>query len=198
MNEFTDQPDEQLFGLLKEDSEQAFTVLYNRYWEKLLEVAFYKLQSQEDAEEAVQQVFTQIWAHRHQTSLKYTFRTYISAALKYTIYAKFAQRRKLNILSTEGLTTDHFIDDSTQQWLIFEEIRGKIESIVAQLPDKCRIVYRMSREEGLSLKEISEKLNINQKTVEGHLTKALKIIRGRLHEGLPGILIPLAEIFTRL
>ncbi|WP_421940484.1 RNA polymerase sigma factor [Pedobacter sp.] len=176
----SEESDEVLFDLLKEDSERAFSVLYNRYWEKLLEIAYIKLQSQEDAEEAVQQVFMRIWNSRHQTFLKYTFRTYISAALKYTIYANYAQRKKRKAISFEDELSHSLADNSTQHWLDFAQIRVEIENLVVQLPEKCQMVYRLSREEGLSVKEISANMDISEKTVEGHLTKALKHIKGNL------------------
>lgn len=180
MHLLSEESDEVLFELLKNDSEPAFTILYNRYWDKLLEIAFIKLQSQEDAEEIVQQLFLQIWNTRQQTTLKYTFRTYISAALKYSVYGKLAERKKRNAVSLEDESFDSLADHSTQDWLDFAQIRLEIETLVAQLPEKCQMVYRLSREEGFSSKEISKSMDISEKTVEGHLTKALKFIKGNL------------------
>jgi len=180
MHLLSEETDEVLFDLLRDNSEKAFTVLYNRYWDKLLEVAFYKLQSQEDAEEVVQQLFLQIWNTRRQTVLKFTFRTYISAALKYTIYAKIAERKKRSSVSLDEESYENLADNSTQNWLDFSQIRLEIETLVAQLPEKCQMVYRLSREEGMTTKEISGNMDISEKTVEGHLTKALKYIKGNL------------------
>jgi RNA polymerase sigma-70 factor (family 1) len=180
MSLLRDETDELLFDLLKDSNESAFTILYNRYWDRLLEVAFVKLQSQEDAEEAVQQVFIQIWNSRKQTVIKYSFRTYISAALKYTIYAKFAERKKRNAVQFQDSVIETLADDSTRNWLQFSQVRAEIEILVAQLPEKCKMVYRLSREEGLTTKEISKSMSISEKTVEGHITKALKHIKSNL------------------
>jgi len=180
MNLLRAESDESLFILLKDNSESAFNILYNRYWDKLLGVAFIRLQNQEDAEEAVQQVFIQIWNGRHQTTLKYSFRTYISAVLKYIIYAKFAERKKHNSVPFQDSITDNLVDDSTRNWLTFEQVREEIETLVAQLPEKCQLVYRLSRDEGFTAKDISKKMGITEKTVEGHLTKALKHIKSNL------------------
>jgi len=173
--------DEVLFNLVKEDGEGAFETLYNRYWDKLLEVAYVKLKSQEEAEEAVQEVFISIWSNRHKTELKYTFRTYISAALKYTIYKYMASKAKYQKVALGADLENSLQDHSTENWLAFTDVLLLIETVVAQLPDKCRIIYRMSREEGLSTKQISSALTISEKTVEGHITKALKHIRENLN-----------------
>ena len=179
LSNLSEESDEVLFELLKKDSERAFSVLYNRYWDKLLEQAFFKLQSQHDAEEVVQQSFIQIWNGRAQITIKYTFRTYISAVLKYAVYAKFAERKKNHSVSIDEEFVQ-IVDNSTQQWLEFSQIRIEIENLVSQLPEKCQMVYRMSRDQGMNVNEISDTLNISQKTIEGHLTKAIKFIKSNL------------------
>ncbi|EDM38636.1 putative RNA polymerase ECF-type sigma factor [Pedobacter sp. BAL39] len=180
MKVLSDESDEQLVNLLKQDSERAFTVLYNRYWDRLLQVAYYKLGSQEEAEEVLQQVFLELWEHRLDRQLRYSFATYISSILKYTIYNRLAERRKRNAVPIEGEMYHNLADHSTQNWLDFSEIRGEIETLVVQLPEKCQMVYRLSREEWMTAQEISENMQINKKTVEGHLTKALKFIKENL------------------
>ncbi|MDT3405335.1 RNA polymerase sigma factor [Mucilaginibacter terrae] len=182
MRGYKEATDEDLFLWLKEDDERAFNNLFERYWDRLLETAFYKLQSQTEAEEVVQQIFLDIWRNRAVTQLKYTFRTYISAALRYSIYAAIAQRKKNNQVSIDSLETDDFIDDSTREWLTFNDVRDKLELLVSQLPEKCELVFRMSREDGKSVKDIAEELNISTKTVEAHITKALKVIKSGINQ----------------
>ncbi len=182
MASYKDETDEELFALLTEDGERAFGLLYKRHWDKLLQVAFYKLQSQEEAEEAVQQVFMDIWNNRFQTVLKYTFRTYISAALKYVVFARMAQRKKNIQVPIDSHETNFFVDDSTRQLLDFNDMRDKLEMVVSQLPEKCELVFRLSREEGLSTKEIASELNISTKTVEAHITKAIKMVKTGLSQ----------------
>lgn len=179
---YKDETDEELFALLKNNSEKAFDILFKRYWDKLLQTAYIKLQSQEEAEEVVQQVFMDIWNNRLQTELRFTFRTYISAALKYIIFARLAQRKKNIQMPFEQDESEEFVDDSTQQWLNFNDVRNKLEILISQLPEKCEMVFRLSREEGLSNKEIADKLNISTKTVETHITKAIKSIKSGLNQ----------------
>lgn len=182
MRGYKEATDEDLFVWLKEDDERAFNNLFERYWDRLLETAFYKLQSQTEAEEVVQQIFLDIWRNREVTQLKYSFRTYISAALRYSIYAAIAQRKKGNQISIDSLETDSFIDDSTREWLTFNDVRDKLELLMSQLPEKCELVFRMSREEGKSVKEIAEELDISTKTVEAHITKALKVLKSGINQ----------------
>lgn len=180
MKALSDETDEELLNLLKKDNERAFTILYNRYWDRLLQVAYFKLGSQEESEEVVQQVFLALWEKRSGVHLRFTFATYISSVLKYTVYSKLADRKKRNIIPIEDDLSGSLADYSTQNWLDFSEIRDEIETLVAQLPEKCQMVYRLSREKWMTPQEISENMQINKKTVEGHLTKALKYIKEHL------------------
>ena len=72
-------------------------------------------------------------------------------------------------------------DNSTQDRLDFEDLQTRLEALVAGLPEKCQLVYRMSRENGHSQREIAGELNISEKTVEAHLGKALKLLRNGLY-----------------
>ncbi|WP_345948956.1 sigma-70 family RNA polymerase sigma factor [Mucilaginibacter sp. PAMB04274] len=182
MHVLTDETDEVLFDLLKEDSNRAFTALYRRYWDRLLEVALQKKLSQEDAEEAVQQVFINIWNNRYLTELKYSFNTYVSACLKYEVYANLAKKKKIFNVPIDGISESSFIDNGTQEFLNFVEIRDQLETIITNLPEKCQMVFRLSRESGFSNAEISGKMNISLKMVEAHMTKALKSIKNKLRD----------------
>ena len=73
-------------------------------------------------------------------------------------------------------------------YLDCNELKEKIDIAIQHLPEHCRIVFEMSRYEDLKNREIAEKLGVTQKTVEAHLTKALKILRNDLKEYLPAIL----------
>ncbi|WP_442591747.1 RNA polymerase sigma-70 factor [Pedobacter sp. AW31-3R] len=189
MGRLSEEPDEVLFSLLKQNSDKAFAVLFHRYWDKMLEISLQKLHSQDDAEEVLQDVFLSIWNTRHQTILKYTFRTYLSASLKYRIYAKFAERAKHQATAIDGIMADTLPDNATQNWLDFDEIRKEIETLVAQLPEKCRMVFELSRNEGMTTKEIASKMEISEKTVEGHITKALKHLKNNLNLGIFSLLL---------
>lgn len=168
--------DEELVGLIAEDNEQAFRTLYDRYWSKMLIKAFSSLKSHDLAEEVVQDAFINLWKRRHTIDLRNSFHTYISAVVKYEVMSKLAQR-VTQPLYMEDITIAPVHDHSTQQWLDFDDLYGKMQQTIHTLPDKCQLVFRLSREEGLTGKQISETLQISQKTVEAHISKALKMLR---------------------
>lgn len=180
-NTFTDN---ELYLLLAQDNEEAFTILYHRYWKRMLYKAVVKLQSDTDAEEVVQDAFTDIWKSRHRIKIQNSFHTYIAAIIRYKVMAKMASNKREIADYVEDVYKLHVEDNATEQWLGFNELRNEIEKSVKALPEKCQLVFRMSREGGMSDKEIAQDLKISQKTVEAHVSRALKLLRVSINQFL--------------
>jgi len=174
--------DEQLLLLIANDDEQAFHTLYDRHWKKLLVQALLKLGSPEEAEETVQTVFINLWRRRHTLQVRHTLVTYLASMLKYEIIAHLARQKKEQALKQRLIAGSPAADHSTLEWLDYEHLREDIERTIAALPEKCRLVFRLSREEGLSGKQIASSLEISPKTVEAHINKALKVLSASLRQ----------------
>lgn len=180
--------DHELIALLKQDHQEALTEIYNRYWDKLLAVASNRLDVEEEAEECVQDVFLSLWKRRNELVLKHALSTYLWIAVKYQVINRLDKRYAKRNMQTIDLVEKVDVW-SPEVYLLEKELMERIEISVRQLPEKCRMIYRMSRDEGKSNKEISKALNISEKTVEGHITKALKDIRSNLNEVVPAFII---------
>lgn len=167
--------DEELVFLMKEDNQAAFTILYERYWKKLVVQAYYILKTGEGAEEVVQEVFLDLWNRRAALQITHTFHTYIAAAIKYKILRRLSREKKEKERRAAWTAVEE--DTTTQEWLDFQAMRNSLEAAVQQLPEKCQLVFRLSREAGMTEKEIASELNISVKTVETHLSRALKSLR---------------------
>ena len=178
MNAYHLYDDENLLGLLKQDDELAYTELYNRYWERMVTFAYVKLQSGADAKEVVQDVFLDIWNRRFNLQMPENLHAYISGSVKYKIFTLLAKRKK-ELSNYQKLQTG-LSSSSTEEWLSYDQLRADLEKAVLQLPEKCRLVFKLSRERGLSTPEIARHLQISPKTVENHLTKALLRLRKAL------------------
>ena len=138
----------------------------------------------DEAEEIVQDIFVSLWKRRNDLGEINTLSSYLAVSVKYRVIKmldKRSSRQKYTDYTRPALS---LTDDSTQQWLEFEELRSRLAVFVADLPEKCRLVYQLSRESGLSQKRIAEELSISEKTVEAHLGKALRTLRTRLSQFL--------------
>ncbi|RKD90833.1 RNA polymerase sigma factor [Mangrovibacterium diazotrophicum] len=170
--------DKVLFDLFnKKDDSEAYTELFNRYWEKLIFIAVQRLESEEEAEEIVQEVFIRLWERRGKIELKNSFHTYIASCIKYEIYSKLASKQKELHLNLESAALFASSGNTTEEWLNFHQVRQAIEESVKTLPEKCQLVFNLSRNEGYSQKQIASELNISTKTVESHISKALRTIK---------------------
>ena len=190
MTDYSKLSDKDLLLLIKESREIALKELIARYWDKLLAISVNRLEKLEEAEECVQDVFYNLWRRREHLELKYSLGTYLSVAVRYQS-RDVLQKQYRDLKRAAGLPVlrEESPSPSPEELLLEKELKQRLEETVKQLPEKCQIVFRMSREEGKSHKEIAAKLNITEKTVENHIGRALKDIRGNLGTTLPPFIV---------
>lgn len=166
--------DKELISRLAEDGEQVIDLLFRRYY-RFVCVAVYRILSDENlSEDIAQEVFYELWKKRHriniQTSLKaYLKRAAVNKSLNYIRdqKIKFEEVGKAPVLSTK----------SHNAQLEAKELQEQINLAVNALPERCRIIFSLSRFEEMSYQEIANTLQISTKTVENQISKALKILR---------------------
>jgi len=170
--------DNDLFACVRLDDEQAYTELYNRYWQKLYFVAHKYLHSDADAREIVQEVFVAVWTGRKSLRIE-SFPAYVAAMTRYAVYTSLARKKrqaeKIKAQAAQ-LTLPAVLSELLDNKLMLE----KISKLSSRLPEKCRLVFIKNKLLDQSLAQVAEDLHISPKTAEIHLTKALKIIRGKL------------------
>ncbi|CAG5002333.1 hypothetical protein DYBT9275_02869 [Dyadobacter sp. CECT 9275] len=176
--------DSELLHLMQQGDEKSFTELFNRYWKTILVVAANKTGDLDEAEEIVQDLFVSLWNRREQLQLTSSLKNYLTVSVKYQVIKALAKRNNFQKFADHSLHLNDILDDSTQEWLDFEELRHRLSELVAELPEKCRLVYQLSRDAGYSQKQIAEELGIAEKTVEAHLGKALRTLRTGLNQFL--------------
>lgn len=165
----------------------SFNTLYRLYSKRLYRFALGYLKSEAEAEELVQEVFTIIWEKRAELKEELSFKSFLFTISFNIIRKHFRTRAYLTEYCNSGLKIDP--DMQTSQKITYDSLFQYITQLVNQLPVRRKEIFIKSRFEGLSIKEISEKLNISHKTVENQLTDALKFIRKNLNsENLPLIL----------
>jgi RNA polymerase sigma-70 factor (family 1) len=181
--------DEELLELLAQDSELAFSELYNRYWKKVLSVAVHKTADVAEAESIVQDIFYSLWQRKKDLQVNANFNNYLMASVKYRVIKLLNRQRQQRLYEKTLEPVMDILDDSTQQFLDLAELTQRLQELVGLLPQTCQLVYRLNKEEGKSYKEISEMMGITEKAVDGHLSRAKKTLRSDLGSHLSSFLL---------
>lgn len=166
--------------LLSTDEQTAFELLYNRYWEQLYKKAYQRLGNSDDAQDVVQEVFVSLWRNRDKIDVENTLAPYLFTALKYCIISQVYRKAKKGITVPLAIEELERIEVSTEELLEFKELQLIVNNEVANLPERMREVYRLSRIEHLQVAEIALRLNLSEQTVKNTLTIALKRLREKL------------------
>lgn len=176
MGDISSFTDDELAFLLKEGNSTAFESIYNKYWDKLFDYAYKRLNKAELCEEIVQEIFIKLWERRESIILTTGLMNYLFTAAKYSLIDQY---RKQLLQNTFIAASKHNLDadNSTEDTIFVKDLKKHLEDLIGTLPPKCRSVYELSRLEYKSNREIADILNISEKTVEGHLTKALQRLR---------------------
>lgn len=157
------------------DSETAFKEVYSMFWKKLFSIAYSKLNEKQEAEDVVHDVFVSLWINRDKIKIR-SLEQYLATAVKYLVLTKLKKRehQRKYCRSVKYLTSD--------EWLIENVVYNKqmletVSSGIEALPEKCRLIFKCSRNEGMPVKQIAKQLNLSPKTVENQLGKALKHLK---------------------
>ncbi|WP_316812188.1 RNA polymerase sigma-70 factor [Pedobacter heparinus] len=167
--------DEQLISLLKEQDHAAFAEIHRRYFKELYRSASNVLNDTDACMDIIQDVFTWFWEHRAQHSMQ-SIKGYLLMAIKYQA-ANYIRKGKIR---------ENFMLNQSEQLAINEEslelqeLQAIVDAFAKELPDKSRLIFKMSKEQHLSNKEIAARLGITEKTVSGMLARALKKLKGEL------------------
>lgn len=170
---------------LKEGDNDAFDKLYHMYAEKLYYFALRFLRTKEDAEGLVQDTFIKIWENRENLKPQNSFNAFLFTIARNSIFNQ--NRKKLNERAYKVYLKEYLdkVHNKTENDVILAETQQKIQKVIATLPPQRKLIFQMSREKGLSYKEISKELNISVKTVEAHMRLALKQVRAEFKDEIP-------------
>lgn len=166
---------------MRRDDQEAFTLLYRRYWEDLFVAAAKVLRGKEEAADVVQDVFLSLWNRRHEINIEGSLAAYLQVSVRYKaihyIEKNITRRDYLALLTDVVINT---IPPAAEVQLQLKEVKQAIHDTVARMPPKMQEVYRLSRQEHLSHKEIADKLGISVETVKKHIQHALQLIKTAL------------------
>jgi len=188
MIQYSSLTDFELVDFLKTGEERAFREIYERHWQKSYLMARKRLSDDTEAEEVVQDIFCKLWRKRDSFVLTKGFDNYFAVAVKFEVINQLAKKARHTRFERERLTRFSEADNSTIEDLDLKELKEQLQQSIDALPDKCRQVFKLKYEQDYTQLQIAAELEISEKTVEAHLSKARKMLKGTF-QGMLGLLI---------
>ncbi|WP_217603328.1 RNA polymerase sigma-70 factor [Chitinophaga sp. GbtcB8] len=178
MTRYQQQTDADLIMSLREGNGDAFAEIYTRYWKPLLAIAYNHSRDKIIAEEIVQEVFIGLWNRRNELYID-NINAYLATAVRLSVFKQYVRQKRRDQIKEQAAGPALSTWDEEKIYTRF--LQQHINGIVEVLPEKCRLVFKLSRDEGLSIPEVAQRMGIAEKTAEAHLTKALKVLKLRLN-----------------
>ncbi len=193
MSKFKEYTNDELVALFQRDKDQAIEVLFRNYYKYVCGVLYPVLKEQTVIEDVAQDVFYDLWRKRDQLNIT----TSLSAYLK-----RAAINKALNYIRDQRMKFDDYAempnmksgDLNSQRQIEVHEMEVLVKKLIDQLPEKCRIIFSLSRFEKMSYREIAKHLDISVKTVENQISRALKELRIQLKPYLNEIIVTLLTL----
>lgn len=174
--------DSDIIGRIRQGDKQEFEKLFRSSYVSLVRYAKTLLRDHDTAEEIVQELFFRLWQDRQNLRIEsslngYLYRSVHNRSLHYIEHQKVVSRHAGEIIAGAELTSE-----PVTEAIYYSELQARVARVLERLPDRCRVVFRMSRFEGLKYNEIADKLAVSLKTVEADMGKALREFRKALAE----------------
>lgn len=184
-----DSDNQQLARDIRNGSKEAFEQFFRKYHKKLVRFAYTYIHSVPVAEDIVQESFLELWKRRTTLDPKdsaraYLYKTVRNSALDYKKHEEVKQKNLPRFRHLQAVYTEMDVE--------FNENKEFVEAVhraIENLPDRAREVYKLSRTDGLTYKEIAKVMGISVKTVESQMSRSLKTLRKALTDFLPALMI---------
>ena len=169
----------------------GFEAIYREYWRRLFDFALSKTHDRDVAEELVQSLFVEIWERRTELMIS-NVRSYLFVSMRNRVIDYYNEKQFANLeLAADEVAADTVAPDYE---MFLDELETTFKDAVGSLAGKTRDIFMLNRLEGKSAKEISVELSIPERTVEYHITQALRQLRTILHKGIALIITLISGI----
>ena len=172
--------DREYVEYLKKDDIIGFDVLYHKYSQNLYAFALSITRNSFAAEEVTQLVFMKVWEKRAQINEHLSFKSFLFSITYNETISWLRKEKSEKRRISEFVQISDTLTNETEQTVEFKNIEGLANKLIEQLPERRKEIFKLSRNQGFSNKEIAEKLGISVRTVEHQISSALKFLRNKL------------------
>lgn len=173
---------------------QDFDELFRTYYPTAVLFAQKLVKEPNAAKDIAQQVFTKIYEKRKEIKIETSFKAYLFRAIRNTAFT-YLKKAKMHSRHSEAAFSLKETATQDNDPLEYEELANKINELIAALPPRCQLIFKMNRFEGKKNKAIAEELGLSIRTVEAQISYALKTLRNKLPKELLVLLLFLEQVF---
>lgn len=188
--------DDVLLRQLQEGNKIAFTTIYNKYHKTLYVFSYYYLKNKEQAEDAVQSVFSKLWEYRSQIIVTINLKNYLYKMVKNHVLNEIRNTTNALAKNYEIAQSSEDYEDNLLENIEERELRSLFYEAINKLPEQKKSICLLKIKEGLSNREIAEKLNIAENSVKTYYNQSIKILRSYLQKML--IIVILSMLLASL
>lgn len=174
---------ENFASLLQSGDENAFQAIFHEFYIPVCKTVQRFIRDKNIVEDLAQDIFVRLWERREQINITASLGAYLHRMAVNEALTHLRRQKKFqinDIAETDFKANDH----STDEVMVGNELKDNIQAAISQLPPRCQTIFKLSRYEQMTYKQIGEQLDISVKTVENQMGKALKILRGLLQNYL--------------
>lgn len=172
-----------LIGKMKTGDRESFNQIFRRYYTPLTRFCVRFVADADQSAEIVQDLFVKLWTNREKLDFTSSFESYMLRSVRNAAIT-FINKERAHAETNERIYTDDSDANDPSETLQSNNLEASYREVLASMPEKRREVFLASRYDGLKYSEIAEKLGLSQKTVEAHMSAAIK----QLREGLKAYL----------
>ncbi len=175
---------------------EAFDLIYEKYARILYGFAYKYLKSAHETEELVQSIFLKVWENHKTLKKETSFKSYLFTIAYHEICNIFRQRTHFKKFIDSALIENAYSSNETEERIHYKSILEQIDHIITKLPERQKMIFLKSRQEGKSTIEIANELGLSSGTVDNYNSESLKFIRMNLHDKNLSILLVLAMFLS--
>ncbi|MFV0291476.1 MAG: RNA polymerase sigma-70 factor [Mangrovibacterium sp.] len=168
---------------LEEGNVKIYDLIFLHYYSGLVTYAVNKGVNKDVAEDLVQDFFLKLWLNRKAITITGSLKSYLFTSIKNRCFDYF-RHEKVERNLKEQLSFEESMDDK-DDFLTEDDLRRQIDDALKKLPPKCQKIFIMNRLEGLKPNEIAELEGLSVRTIEGHIGKAIRLLREELKDVMP-------------
>lgn len=185
-----------LLEALRRGNRAAFSILFNKYYRDMVLFAGHFLHDKSRCEDIVQGVFLKVWASREQLAILSSLKSFLLKSVQNSCLDELRHQKVVREHERYSEAFSRFDTMETEQYVLYADLKGSLDKALGQLPPACLQVFRMNRFEGLKYREIAQKLDVSERTVEVRMGKALCLLRTYL-DGFFAILVAMIVFFMQ-